>query len=282
MNLHIFDQAIALQPLTDGQWSGHTHAGWWNMVGPFGGVTAAAVVRAISMHPQCLGDPAALTVNYVAAVTQGPFTVHLQVARTNRSSQHWQVEMTQLQSDGSSAKVMTGTAMTAIRRNTYGAVEAQFPHVPAAQSLRPWTPPISMEWFNRYDIRVVQGAMPEFAGSGPAIAEAVSDQQPASLTRQWVRYQPARALDYAALAAMADVFYPRVWLHSGQRLPAGTVSMTVYFHANAADLADAGDGYVLCEARAQAFRNGHSDQTAQLWSAQGTMLATTHQLVYYK
>jgi hypothetical protein len=234
------------------------------------------------LHPQCLGDPAALTVNYLAAVTEGPFTVHLQIARTNRSSQHWQVEMTQLQSDGRTAKVLTGTAMTAIRRNTYGAVEARFPDVPGPVSLAPWSPPGEMEWFSRYDIRVVQGVMPAFADGGIENPRPVTDQQTTSLTRQWVRYQPQRPLDYSALAAIADVFYPRVWLHSGQRLPAGTVSMTVYFHADAADLASAGDGYVLCEARAQAFRNGHSDQTAQLWSAKGAMLATTHQLVYYK
>ena len=58
--------------------------------------------------------------------------------------------------------------------------------------------------------------------------------------------------------------------------------MSVYFHADAQDLADTADGYLLCQARAQAYRNGHADQTAQLWNASGTLLATTHQLVYYK
>jgi acyl-CoA thioesterase len=58
--------------------------------------------------------------------------------------------------------------------------------------------------------------------------------------------------------------------------------MTVYFHADQADLAATGGDFVLCEAHALAFRNGHSDQSARLWSATGTLLATTHQLVYYK
>ena len=35
-------------------------------------------------------------------------------------------------------------------------------------------------------------------------------------------------------------------------------------------------------AQAQAFRNGFFDQTAQLWSEAGTLLCTTHQLVYFK
>jgi hypothetical protein len=36
------------------------------------------------------------------------------------------------------------------------------------------------------------------------------------------------------------------------------------------------------QARAQAFRNGYFDHTAQLWNEAGALLATTQQLVYYK
>jgi len=48
--------------------------------------------------------------------------------------------------------------------------------------------------------------------------------------------------------------------------------------------ATAGHGHGLCagQARAQEFRNGFFDQTAQLWNEAGTMLATSHQIVYYK
>ena len=58
--------------------------------------------------------------------------------------------------------------------------------------------------------------------------------------------------------------------------------MTVYFHADAAALAATGSGYLLGQARAQAFRGGYFDQTAQLWNEAGTLLATSHQVVYYK
>jgi hypothetical protein len=34
--------------------------------------------------------------------------------------------------------------------------------------------------------------------------------------------------------------------------------------------------------RAQAFRNGFFDQTALLWSEGGHLLASSHQVVYYK
>ena len=65
------------------------------MVGPFGGVTAAAIVRAIESHPDRIGEPVALTVNYLAPVNDGPFDVVVRVARTNRTNQHWTAEVRQ-------------------------------------------------------------------------------------------------------------------------------------------------------------------------------------------
>ena len=35
--------------------------------GPFGGITAAALIRAIETHPDRIGEPLALTVNFAAA-----------------------------------------------------------------------------------------------------------------------------------------------------------------------------------------------------------------------
>jgi acyl-CoA thioesterase len=56
----------------------------------------------------------------------------------------------------------------------------------------------------------------------------------------------------------------------------------VYFHAGSAEHAATGSGWLLAQARGQAFRNGFFDQTAQLWNEAGVLLATTHQIVYYK
>jgi hypothetical protein len=97
-----------------------------------------------------------------------------------------------------------------------------------------------------------------------------------------MREAAPRPLDFCSIAALADVFFSRVWLRRTTRVPVGTVSMTVYLHAGATPLAELGHGWVLGQARAQAFRNGFFDQTAQLWGEGGHLLATSHQVVYYK
>jgi hypothetical protein len=98
----------------------------------------------------------------------------------------------------------------------------------------------------------------------------------------WVRDRAQRSVDYAVLAALCDVFYPRVFQRRGGVVPAGTISLTTYFHADQQQL-DALDGdYVLATAHANRFARGHFDQSAQVWTHDGTLLAATHQIVYYK
>jgi len=125
--MHSFDQALRLEPAGADRpdtWLGHSSPEYWNMVGPFGGTTAATALRAILLHPALRGEPVALTVNYAAAMAEGPFSVTARPARTNRSTQHWMVEM--LQGD---EVVATATAVTAVRRETWGGHEARMPEV---------------------------------------------------------------------------------------------------------------------------------------------------------
>ena len=49
-----------------------------------------------------------------------------------------------------------------------------------------------------------------------------------------------------------------------------------------AQLARSGDGVPAGQAQGQAFRDGYFDHTGQLWNEAGDLLATTHQVVYYK
>lgn len=275
---HLFDQAMRLEPAGSAQpdtWRGASSPAYWNMIGPFGGTTAATAVQAIMQHRARLGEPIALTVNYACAMAEGAFSVTATPVRTNRSTQHWQVTLLQADAAGTEGVVMTATAVTAARRETWSANDTPMP-APGFSDELPRFRFATSEWTQRYDMRAVRGSIPQvWDGSG-------QDGEEGSLTRLWVRDDPPRPLDFPALAAMSDVFYPRVWLRRATRVPAGTVSITTYFHADSAQLAQNGDGFLLAQARAQAFRNGFFDQTAQLWSEAGLLLATSTQMVYYK
>jgi acyl-CoA thioesterase len=268
MSQHPFDAAIALQARGEDRWQGATSPAFANFIGPFGGVTAAQAINGVLQHPQRLGEPVALTVNFAAALADGPFDVIARPVRTNRSTQHWTVAIEQ-----QGQTVVTATAITAVRRATWQTVEARMPEVPPPLEVpRPAGKP-GVEWVHRYDLRFIEGPVPA-AWDGKDTG--------ASRTRLWVRDAPERPLDFASLTAMADIFFPRMWLRRAAFVPAGTVSMTVYFHAGEAQLRETGTGHLLGQAQGQGFGAGYFDHGGQLWNQAGTLLATTHQVVYYK
>lgn len=267
---HPFDEAIALEPLAPDRWHGRTTPAYANMVGPFGGVTAAVLLRAVLQNPARQGDPIALTVNFAGPVADGGFEVVAEAMRTNRSTQHWQLRMAQ-----GTETVATGSAVLATRRETWSALEAPFPVVASAASLERAPPIERVRWTSGYDMRFVKGPMPRFGEASAPHGDSES--------LLWMRDEPPRPLDFASLAALCDVFFPRIFVHRPtQWVPIGTVTFGVHFHADAGLLAGIGTRHVLGHARAHQFRNGFFDQSAQIWGAGGELLATTHQLVYFK
>lgn len=265
---HAFDSAVALTPDGAGNFSGRTTPEYANMVGPFGGITAATMLAAVQQHPQCLGDPVSLTVNYAGPIAEGPFTIAAQPVRTNRTTQHWTLSMSQ---DGIVAT--TATAVFGTRRETWTSTEAAAPSAPPPHTIGPDPLPGVIAWVGNYEMRFIEGGVTELDGGAA---------QPSSTTTLWVRDQPARPLDYPALTALSDVFFPRVMLRLGRVVPAGTVTLTVYFHADTDRLAAQSDHPLLATARSQHFGNGFFDQAAELWAHDGGLLATSHQLVYFK
>lgn len=270
-DLHHFDDAITLVPIGDpgeGRYTGRTTEAYRNMVGPYGGITAAVLVQAVQLHPACVGDPLSLTVNYAGPISDGEFEVEATAARTNRSSQHWTLTIRQ-----TGEVTTTATALVGARRPTWSHDELDPPAAPPMHTLPPMPSALPLPWLHSYDMRFVAGEVPD-PTAGVERAESVSTV--------WARSAPPRPLDYAGLAAYCDVFYPRVFRRLGRWMAAGTVTFTIYFHADAATLAQHGDVEVLATARGQAFRDGYFDQAAQVWTPAGRLLATSHQLVYYK
>jgi acyl-CoA thioesterase len=275
---HAFDAALRLEPLSvdthPARLAGQTSPAYWNMVGPFGGSTAATVLAAILQHPDLLGEPLSVTVNYAAALAAGPFEVQVQAARTNRSTQHWTAAIVQSDPDGGEPRIaVTATVITAARRETWSVSDTPLPAVPGPSGLKTLRRDQAMAWLSQYEMRPVSGSIPEHWDG------RVHDH---SLTQLWMRDHPPRPLDFCSLLAFSDIFFPRIWLKRATYTPIGTVSITTYFHASAQELQATGRGWVLGQARAQEFRNGFFDQSAQLWNEAGVLLATSHQIVYYK
>jgi acyl-CoA thioesterase len=265
MSAHPFDIAIALTAEAPDRWMGRTSEDYWNMVSPYGGVTAAVMMQAMLDHPERRGSPLSFTINYIAPIDAGDYVIETELVRANRSSQHWSIRLLQ----GDPGRVLAQViAICALRRETWSHVEATRPDVPPAEQCEVAPPRKATGFLQRYEFRLVRGK--PFAANED------------SLSHVWVADNPPRPLDFASLTALCDSFLPRIFLRRPEFVPIGTVSINIYFHAGEEALARQGAAPLLGVAQAQAFSDGHFDHHGHLWSTDGELVATTQQLVWYK
>jgi acyl-CoA thioesterase len=266
---HPFDTACALTRAGSSRFSGAAPSAYWNMAGPFGGTTAATLLHAAMLEQGRAVEPVALTVNFCAALTPGAFSVTAREVRSGKSVRHVAVELQQGDTTMASASVVF-----AARRDTWAHQVARLPAVPPPDAVAPMDSQGRLAWLQRYEFRFVSGALrPQ--------AQPYAAPEPAQSTL-WVADVPRRPLDHLSLAALCDVFFVRVFQVRGTIVPAGTVTMTVHFHASAAEIAAQGPSPVLGVADANTFTRNFGDQTAQMWSRSGRLLATSTQLAWFK
>ena len=264
---HLFDDATRVTA-GDSRWQGRTSPDYWAFVGPFGGATAATILRALIEHPQASGDPLSLTVNYCAPIAEGPFDLDVRLVKANRSSQHWCVELSQ----GGADVATLATAVFAERRPSWSHQQATFPDAKPFEQIQPY-PNVAATWVKQYDFRFIDGD-PDFRSGKAYPASAFS--------KLWIGDRVPRKIDMLSLMAMSDAFFARVFHARGELVPFGTVSLTTYFHADADHLAKEDITRLLAVADAKIFHKSYGDQSGELWSPSGRLLATTTQIAYFK
>jgi acyl-CoA thioesterase len=264
----LFDDATAVTA-GDSCWQGRTSDDYWAFVGPFGGFTAATILRALIDHPQRAGDPLSLTVNFCAPIAQGAFDLDLRLVKANRSTQHWAVELSQ----GGADVATLATAVFAERRPSWSHQPAEFPQATPFEATLPYAK-VAASWVKQYDFRFVEGE-PK-TGAAPATRPA------SSYSKLWIGDRVPRKIDALSLMAMSDAFFARIFHAKRELVPFGTVSLTTYFHTDAAELAAEDITRVLGVADAKIFHSSYGDQNGELWSPGGRLLATTTQIAYFK
>jgi acyl-CoA thioesterase len=267
--LHPLDQATALERIGPARYAARTSDFYSNFSGPFGGFTAAALLRAVLEDERRQSTPVALTVNYCAAIAEGAFEIAAREVRTGRSTQHWSVELTQGDTVAATASVVCGE-----RRAVWSHHPAEMPQMPPAEALPVFTGFKPGGWTSRYEMRFAEGA-PDWS---PRDASDVRSAR----SQLWMRDDPVRPLDYLSLACMSDAFVIRAFMARGKFVPVGTVTLTTFFHANEEAMRAQADHPLLCTADAHLFADGFADQIAHLWGRDGRLLATGTQIVWYK
>ena len=181
-NDHLFDEATRVTA-GDSRWQGRTSPDYWAFVGPFGGTTAATVLRALIEHPQAAGDPLALTVNYCAPIAEGPFDLDVRLVKANRSSQHWcggaQPGRRRCRDAGHSRVRRAPPVMVAPAGADAGCAAIRDDQAPMPTS--------GLSWVKQYDFRFVEG--------GPGFDAGAQGEPHSAYSKLWIADRKPRKID---------------------------------------------------------------------------------------
>jgi acyl-CoA thioesterase len=259
--LSAFDDDTALVPVAPGRFSGSVSERFWVQSGPNGGYLAAIALRgATSAIPEPTRAPRSLHVRYLAAPKAGAFELASEVIRRGRSMTTVAVRMAQDGRDFLHASACFSEAFSSISFQDCAMPEA-----------------LPLDRSHAVEKRI---AMNHQFDMWRAIG-GVERGSPRALSGGWIRFADPRPVDALALAALWDAWPPAVFARAFEHRFRGavpTVEVSVYFRRRVPlPHATPGD-YVLLEVESTMADEGVTEESAEIWSQDGLLLAQSRQL----
>ena len=252
-----FATDTAVRRAADGALTCTIEQDWWVVAGPNGGYLAAIVVHALEERVDTADRPLrSLTVQYQRAPKPGPAQIEVTLEREGRSVTFARV--TVRQGERLALSALAVLARSADSELSLAAAKA--PRVPGPDAIDelPEAPAEAPPFGRHFDYR-------------PAVEER---DDGVAVTGGWLRLREPQDLDTALVVALCDSWFPAVFsvVHKPMAVP--TVDLTVHLRA---DLPRP-DDWVLGRFTTQTARDGFLEEDAELFSADGELLAHSRQL----
>jgi acyl-CoA thioesterase len=258
-----FDADTALARSAANVFAGSIAESWRVGRGPNGGYVAALVLRAMQLT---LDDPArtprSLTLHYLAPAKAGPCRAVTAVERVGRTLVTLSARLLQ-----GEQVIALALAAFAGSRDSLTLREAAMPAVPPPEEIDPLSlastvvPTITAH----YDYRWAIGDQP-FTGSS------------SSRVGGWLRLKEPRIADALLVAALMDAWMPCLFARLAEPIAAPTVDLTIHFRAPLPLPGAAPDDFYLGVFSSQLAAEGLFDETGELWSRDGQLIAQSRQL----
>jgi acyl-coenzyme A thioesterase PaaI-like protein len=261
--------AMTLTAAGPGRWTTHAGQAWRNPGGGlWGGYAIGLCVRVMEAEPEAIGEPLSLTLTYAAALPAGDLEIRTRRLRQGGSIGVWEVELY----PAGTEQVGVHAIVTMARRPSTPAFSfASMPAAPDPESLPSpdVTPHGASQHFGAqaFERRTAEGFPPKPSADSRSLA--------------WVRSRRG-PWDKALLGMVTDNSAPRAFYALGPNVNTTTLSLTVYLHATAAEIAEMGDDYLLIECEGRVGGGGASDERSSYWRRDGKLLATSEQLAWYR
>lgn len=255
-----FATDTAVTPEGGGRYSASVDRGWWIERGPNGGYLAAILLRAVLAEA---GDdarrPRSMTLHYLRPPAEGACEVEVVVERQGRGLSTMSARLRQGGRDCVVALVALGVDRPGPTLHDHPA-----PSVPPPEDCLPRPEGVGgpdIPFRHRFELRPAIGA-PPFQEAGEAV------------TGGWIRTADDDPVDEVLVGAITDSWPPAVF--SKLALPVGvpTVELTVHFR----NAPPRRPGWCLVRFQTLEASEGYLEESGEVWSADGTLLAESRQL----
>ena len=260
-------RSMPLTAVSPGRWTTTAGPEWRNPGGGlWGGYAIGLCIRVLEAEPEAVGEALSLTLTYIDRLPAGELDIRTRRLRQGGSIGTWEVELSAAGSD----QVGVHAIVTMARRPaTPEFAFAAMPSAPVPEGLP--SPPTFGEGEHygatAFERRSLEGFPPKATGDSRTLA--------------WVRCK-REPMDKAMLGMITDNSAPRVMYALGPTVMTTTLSLTVYLHATADEVAAVGDDFILVECEGRVGGGGASDERSSYWRRDGKLLATSEQLAWYR
>jgi acyl-CoA thioesterase len=253
-----FERDTAVTPRGDGVFECGIGPDWWVIAGPNGGYIGAIIVRALAADPELDSRPLrSITIHYLGRPEAGPAEIHVEADRHGRS-----VSFTRGRFVQAGRTLANAAAVFADDRDGVELDTTEPPRVPPpGQAEQLPDSPGGMPFARQLDYR-------------PAIGGRLFSAGDHALTGGWMRFRDERPLDAAALVALCDSWFPAVFAVVQDPVPVPTLELTVHFRAPLPRPHD----WTLGRYSTRLARDGFLEESAEIYSREGELLAESRQL----
>lgn len=250
-----------------GRWTTTAGPEWRNPNGPlWGGYPIGLSLKVMDAEPEATGEPLSITLTYVTALTAGEIEIRTRRLRQGGSVGVWEVDLRPAGAEGISVHAIVTMAK---RPSTPPFAFAKMPGAPPPETLpKPASPGGALHFGAQAFERRTAETFPIQPG-------------PSSYSTAWVRPRLG-PWNKAMLGMLTDNSPPRAFYALGHSVMTTTLSLTVYLHATAEEVAAAGEDYLLVEYEGRVGGGGASDERSSYFRGDGKLLATSEQLVWYR
>jgi acyl-CoA thioesterase len=253
-----FERDTTVRAHANGSFDCEIRPDWWIAHGPNGGYIAAIIVRALGLDPQLDSRPLrSVTIHYLGRPKAGAAEVHVEPDRHGGSVSFVRGRLGQ-----QGRTLATAAAVFADDRPGLELDRVVPPEVPSPEEVEPLPDdPEGPRFAREVEYRPALGGR-LFSGTDEA------------LTGGWLRFRDERPLDAAALVALCDAWFPAAFTVVPGPIPVPTLELTVHLRGRLPRPAD----WTLGRYGTRLASNGFLEETAEIFSRDGELLAESRQL----